>query len=243
MVVTLIAPSACGIDTPGFAHYVFTPDSTRALSLPRAVAFARTHRAVLQSAREAVAFRIASAGPSRYQLTRTCAIYFRDGGVFFVAFDDDPEHNLLLARAQEAYDAYTSGDEWLVNKNDPLITACLRRAEITGRVVAIPLIDNVMFFSTLPTDGGSPYGSSPFVRALIGDLAEHYAEFLVARGCSAGILCVLTHGALDRLNIDDQTVLVRHVTLGGGDAIYAESNHPCGGRPRGVRENPTGNKG
>jgi len=195
----------------------------------------------LQSARETIAFRIASAGnhgPHRYQLTRTSALYFRDGGVFFVAFDDDPDHNLLLAKAQEGHDAFTSGDEWLVSKNDPLIKQSLRRAEMTGRVLPVPLGENVMF-STLARDGGSPYGASPLVRAIIGDLAAAYAEFLAVRGCSLALACVLTRSALDRVGLDEQTVAVRHVALGGGDAIYADSNYTVPGRARGARKKST----
>jgi hypothetical protein len=245
MAVTRISPSEYRIDTPGFEQHVFTLGSARYLLLPHAVAFARAQGAVLQSAREAVAFRIASAGSDgadRYQMTRTCALYFRDGGVFFVAFDDDPAQNILLARAQEGYDAHSIGDDWLVNKHDPLIRGALQRAELTGRVMTAPLVENVMA-STFATDGTSQYGNNPVVRAIIGDLAERYAEFLAQRGCSAGFACVLTRGALEHLNIDEHTVAVRHVSLGSGDAIYADSNCTCGGRARGVRRNDTGNTG
>src|SRR5262249_47658828 len=73
------------------SHYTAT--AAEHLALPDAVAYAAAHGGVLQSAQEAVAFRLAAKGADQadeLQSTRTAAMYFKDGNTFFIAFDDDP---------------------------------------------------------------------------------------------------------------------------------------------------------
>ncbi len=94
--------------TPGFETVKFTESSREDLVWPRAVKFAAGHDAVLQSVREAAAFRIEADGEdeaNQLQATRTGAIYFRDGGKFYAAFDDSPtsEQNIILSRTAEVY--------------------------------------------------------------------------------------------------------------------------------------------
>ena len=64
-------------DLPVFAQYRFTESSSSTLTLPASVAFANERKSVLQSAREAWAFRISAKGgldSEQYQSTRTAAI-------------------------------------------------------------------------------------------------------------------------------------------------------------------------
>ena len=247
MTLQLINQPDYTIDTPGFAHAVFTAESSNDLTLPEAVAFARDRHSILQSAREAVAFRLAAGGAhgaNKYQVTRTSALYFQDNQEFYVAFDDDPAQNILLTRAQEGYDAHSSAGRWLVKKSDPLIRGALQRAAKADRIVPVPL-ENTVRLSTTTRNGASEYGASKLVRATIGDLAERYAGFLQQQGYRQGYEWLLTPANLAQLGIDRDHVEIRRVGV-GGDVImyYLYANGRCFfGRARGVRENSTGNKG
>src|SRR5262245_43073611 len=142
MTLTRRGTSQYRIDTLGFARTVFTTGSIAYLSLPAALQFAAEQKSVLQSAAEAVAFRIAANGTmdaNSYQTTRTTAIYHKAGGEFRVAFDDSPNPatNILLARPQGGYDAHNSTGHWLVNRRDPLIRVALARAARAGRIVPV----------------------------------------------------------------------------------------------------------
>jgi hypothetical protein len=248
MALTRISPSEYTIDTPGFAESIFTAASPQYLALPDAVRFARERNSVLQSAREAVAFRIAAQGEDHandYQVTRTAAFYVKNKGKFFVAFDDDPTENILLARAQEGYDAHYSKGKWLVCKDDPLIRAALGRAEKTGRNVPVPL-ENAVELATTARNGASEYGTSNLIRATIGDLAEPYAAFLNHNNHRTGYEFFLTPSTLQKIGLDEEHVEVRRVGVGGGsDGSDLGAGGQCvnGGRARGVRKTSIGNKG
>ena len=75
--VQLVSRPEYAIDNlPGFAQYQFSERSIAALTLPTSVAFAKERKMVLQSAREAWAFRIKASGAlesDQYQNTRTAA--------------------------------------------------------------------------------------------------------------------------------------------------------------------------
>jgi len=76
MAITLISTPAYNIDFPGFEHYEFSGSSSEKLTLPQAVAFEQSFGGVLQSAREAVAFRIAADGADNsrlYQKNKNCS--------------------------------------------------------------------------------------------------------------------------------------------------------------------------
>src|SRR5262249_49760393 len=102
MVLTLLSQPEYTIDMPGFAGYRCTASSPNSLALPSAVEYATERQCVLQSAREAIAFRIAARradNANDYQLTRTAALYFTKDDKHYVAFDNspDPAENILLA--------------------------------------------------------------------------------------------------------------------------------------------------
>src|SRR5215467_8157029 len=106
MILTLISQPEYKIDVPAFDDRIFTASSTEYLSLPGAVQFARERNSVLQSAAEAVAFRIAANGTdnaNHYQVTRTAALYARNGDQCIVASDDDSEANIHQAQATEGF--------------------------------------------------------------------------------------------------------------------------------------------
>src|SRR5262245_46328470 len=115
-----LIPVEYRIDTPAFAATTFTAGSDNYLALPAALTFASERRSTLQSAGEAIAFRLAAnrtmdestmdestIDANAYQTTRTTAIYHKVGHQFRVAFGDSDEihENILLARPQEGYGA------------------------------------------------------------------------------------------------------------------------------------------
>jgi frataxin-like iron-binding protein CyaY len=240
------------IDTPGFDDRVFTGTSAKYLALPDAVHFANARNTILQSAAEAVAFRIAANGhdfANDYHITRTAALYFRDGDRCSIAFDDsdDPEQNILLARSQEGYDAHRKNGKWLVSKSDPCITSALERAARTGRIVAAPQKNLVQLLMRTDWSGTSEYGNSPSIRAMIGDLSEPYARFFTERDYRTGHAWFLTPSNLQQLGVSTDTVEVRCVGVGGGcsDSSNLGAYGRCygGGRARGVRKTSTENRG
>lgn len=250
MALTLVSQPEYKIDTPGFAQHRFTESSQQYLALPDAVQFASVRSGVLQSAREAIAFRLAAKGAedaNLYQATRTAALYIRDRGQCYVAFDDDPTENILLARAQEGHASHQHNGKWLVHKDDKLITGALQRAAKTSRILPVPL-ENTVRLTTVDQSGTSEYASNRLIRATIGDVAPAYAQFLNQKGFKTAYEWLLTAGNLDQLGVDNNHVEVRRVGVGGSDCsninnLYANDLCYYNGRARGVRENSTGNKG
>jgi hypothetical protein len=244
-----------------FLRNAYTDTSLQALSLPDAVLYASTRDGVLQSAGEAVVFRCLAQGTryeaeaNAYQVTRTAAIYFERDGKYYVAFDDDrnPTHNILLSRAQGGYDAHNLRDRWLVKKDDPIIKAMLATAKRHERIVEVS--KSPLSFSTIAYNGISAYGMSNVIRATLHgarclvkatlirpqtDPAERYARFLHDHHYAKGFEYLLPLAAFPHLGVDENTVEVRRVGLGGlGDCLYnlyATDHCDVGGCARGVRK-------
>jgi hypothetical protein len=252
MAVRQINQPAYAIDLPGFDHLTFTESSKGYLTLPPSVQFAQERDAVLQSAREAWAFRISSDGTlesDKYQSTRTAALGVKIGGKYYIAIDDsdDPAQNILLARAQEGNDSHATQSKWLVPKSDPLITSMLDRAQHAGRI--FPALEQTLKLSTKGTLV-SAYGAHPITRALLGkDLTESVATYLRNHNHKNGYVWTLSPQQLDQLGVNNDHVEVRRVGVGGvdyvsGSVLGAGDRCNGGGRARGVaRKNSTGNKG
>jgi hypothetical protein len=247
MALTLVSPPEYKIDVCDFDDRIFTASSTAYLSLPDAVQFARERNSVLQSAAEAVAFRIAANGTdnaNNYQVTRTAALYARNGDQCIVAFDDDSEENILLAQPMEGFDAHKSTGKWLVPTTHPLITAALDRARRTNRILPLPR-KNEIRLTTAARNGTSAYAANTFVKAILGNLAEPYANFLKNSNYKNGHVWSLTTDNLQHLGVDHNTVEVRRVGVGGVGIDYLGASDRCVdyGRACGVRNISTGNQG
>ncbi|MBI4738364.1 hypothetical protein HY772_02170 [Candidatus Woesearchaeota archaeon] len=204
------------LDFPGFEGVEFTESSKEVLTWPAAVKFAADQNSVLQSVREVGAFRIEAEekdDADRYQATRTCAVYFKDGSNFYVAFDDAPEasQNIILERVQEDYDAAFNGREWILPKTDRHIAQILKRAEKSDRV--IPVVESLLELMTKASTCSSEFGSNDTVQALLGDVAEPYARMLHKRDYHKGLVYLLTLSILDK-HVDAQSALVRPVGVG-----------------------------
>lgn len=261
-------PTATTKAKEAFLHHAYTDTTPEVLSLPDAVKYARTRSSVLQSAGEAVAFRCRAQGTryedeaNTYQMTRTAAIYYERDGRYYVAFDDDPrpDHNILLSRATEGYDAHNEGGRWLVKKDDPIIKAMLANAERLGRIIDIT--KSPLSFSTIAHNGISAYGMSNVIRATLhgtpclvdaqpisppNDPAELYARFLQDHRHAEGYEYFLPLAELRRLGVDPDHVEVRRVGVGGvGDCVYnlyATDHCNFNGRARGVRRSRQGRSG
>lgn len=237
------------IDTLGFKGVEFTQSSEDLLNWPEAVKFAASHNAVLQSVREAAAFRTQAKNKDYaeyYQATRTVAIYFNDGPTnFYVAFDDVPkaQKNIILARAVDGYNANKEGREFILSKKDELIAQLLERAEKSDRIVQV--VESPLKLATEASAGSSKFGSNKIVKALLGEVAEPYAKWLHEHGHNIELVYLLDPKSLD--GVADDNVLVRAVSLGDRFfySIYADkrfydfdSGFDFSGRARGVRNAP-----
>jgi hypothetical protein len=241
MTLARCSPSEYQIDTPGFDQTIFTVTSRDYLPFPVAVQYARVRNSVLQSARDAIAFRIAAngaEGANDYQLTRTAAVYFREHGQHFVAFDDDPADNLLLARSTDGTAAYRVGLPWLARRANDMITRMLDRAQHADRIHPLPRQDETIYSTTGST---AAYATAPMVRAMIGDLAAPYADFLGNKGHTRGRTWLLTPKDVQRNVVTDDFVEVRRVGVGGEAYLMygLDADGRCNGtgRARGVRDN------
>jgi hypothetical protein len=252
MAVRQISQPAYAIDLLGFDHLTFTEASKEYLTLPPSVQFTQERGSVLQSAREAWAFRIGANGTldsNLYQSTRTAAIGVKIDGDYYIAIDDsnDPTQNILLSRAQDGYNAHRNTNRWLVPRNNPIIKAMLSRAEQGTRIVRAPL--GSLELSAIPgQDDKSGYGTHPLPQAILGkDLTECVATYFLSKNFGNGYVWALSPANLAKLGVDDDNVEVRRVGVGGSDddMNYLDAGDRCDnyGRARGVRENSTGNKG
>lgn len=240
------------IDLSGFEDLLFTESSKEYLTLPPSVQFAQERGSILQSAREAWAFRIGAHGTLEskwYQSTRTAALGVKIDGDYYIAIHDsnDPKQNILLSHAPEGYNAHHNTNRWLVPKNNPVIKAMLSRAEQAERIFRAPL--DRLELSTIPgRDAKSAYGTHPLPQAILGkDLTERVATHLLSQTFGNGYVWALSPTNLAQLGVDDDNVEVRRVGVGGGGYYmdYLDAGDRCSnnGRARGVRENSTGNRG
>ncbi len=237
---------------PGFEQIVFTESSPASLALPQSVTFAQERDCVLQSAREAWAFRIDSNGTlesDRYQVTRTAALSLRHNGNYSIAITDStsPDENILLSRAQEGSASHHVNNHWLVRRDDPVVHRMLERAHDEHRV--FPALESAITLSTRQQGGASPYGAHPVTQAILGDdLTERVAVYLNQHGYSIGYAHTLSRKDLQKLIVNDDHVEVRRVGAGGGVGIgmydlYAGVHCDISGRARGVRGKSSGNRG
>lgn len=236
------------INTLGFKGVEFTESSR--LEWLKAVKFAADQNAVLQSVREAAAFQIEKT-PKRGmfpfrdyafsdQVTRTGAIYFKDGSKFYVAFDDAPypQQNIILARVQEGYDAHSNDREWMLSKKDKHVAQILKRAEKSDRIVEV--VESPLELATNTSSGVSEFGSNKTVQALFGNVAEPYAGTLHKNVIDAVVIYVLTPDCLDK-TLDQKNAVVLGVRLGGfhrndiSSSVYALEQFNYYDYARGVR--------
>ncbi len=219
-----ITVTSDGFSMPEIPIAFYTEKSSEDLVLPKANSYCLSQGSVLQSAREAIVYRMHEGKDdlNYYYNTRTVVIYFKENNELFVAFDDDPINNILLSRAQEGYDA---SNNWLVNTNDPLIENAIKRAKEHQRIIKV-------------TTQNSRDDSLAVAKCIIGDKTEKYDAFLkkhLNRNLKSYVLDIS-----DCKNVTNSQVLLRLVGVGGdnyGDDILS-ANNLCdvNGRARGVRK-------
>lgn len=218
-------------DRLGFENLEFSRASSGYLVWPEAVKFAalQDRDFVLQSAREAVAFRVDAAGQDNadlYQATSTAAIYGMFDGKQAVAFydDADPSKNPVL---QSRLGIMTKKD----------VREVLARAEKAGRIQALPSQNPLELSVRADPSGDSAYGQDPRIRAALGDMAEENARYIAGKKFKVGRLYVPS--GLE--NLSNNQVDVRAVGLGGGgsydgvDGLVADDLLSNDGVARGVR--------
>jgi hypothetical protein len=206
----LISEPEYTINVPGFEHLTFSESSQKLLRLPDAVDFCKKKGGVLQSAREAVAMRIAMNGEdfaNEYQMTRTAAIYFKQGNDFFVAFNDDPVENILLTQSAKEDEIHLNFNP-LVQKRG-LLKAMIDRAEKNDHVV--PANGDL----ELRLDG--MYEKNKAVQAILGDIAPLYSAWLQQYGIKNGYVRTLSAANCEDLGVTSRKAEIRRVGSGGAD--------------------------
>ncbi|MBW2986142.1 hypothetical protein KY333_02115 [Candidatus Woesearchaeota archaeon] len=244
------------LENPDFAGVEFTEHSDKWLTWPDAVRFAAEQGdgAILQSSREAAAFRIEAKGKhdaDKYQSTRNVALYFKVGDKFYCAIDDiaDSEQNIVIARAQEGYNSHSNNDKYLLPVTDSLVKGALSRAEKTGRIVEV--IESPLELKTKEVKKKSEFGQHDWNKAILLDMAEPYAKMLNTRNYEIGRVWSLTPENLEEIGVDGNSVEVRPVGLGDipcssiyvviADNRFTYNGRSCG--VRGAKNFSTGNKG
>jgi len=169
---------------------------------------------MLQSASEAVVVRIVKNGADyshEPQLTRTAAIYFLADGKWHVAFDDiaDPGQNVLYVGIAEYVQIPW---EFSPQTTDEYVRTALHRSEKNDRIVALP--DGFDLLHVVPADGKSEFGSNPVVKAILGEIAEPYAQWLHDDNRSWGVVNLLHKSQLEEYV--GTAVTIKPLVLGGG---------------------------
>lgn len=218
------------------------------MNTPKMVEAARRCGAVLQSAQEAVAFRLEACGQDDsdlVQLTRTVVVCFEQGGTYYAAVDDDPnpKNNIILGRADKGYEI-DEETEWTVPKTDPNIKTLIQRARGNGKIIKLP--ESVTGTQELRTHqrGKLPaFWTSAMVRAILGDLAEPYGDFLRQRGYTRGYITLHPN---PQQEIGEDKASINHVGFCdfrpkkgtdinlGLNCIVVSNNYNLGGNARGV---------
>ncbi|MBW2978729.1 hypothetical protein KY304_01300 [Candidatus Woesearchaeota archaeon] len=244
------------LENPHFKGVEFTEHSNEWLDWPKAVRFASEQGdgSILQSAREAAAFRIEAEGDydaDLYQATRNVALYFKVGDKFYCAIDDiaDPEQNIVIARAEESFKSHSNHGKYILPVNDSLVKGVLSRAEKTGRIVEAT--ESLLELKTKTVKEKSEFGQNDWNKAILLDVAESYAQMLNKRGYKIGRVWSLTPESLEEIGVDGNSVEVRPVGLGDNDYysvndVVAVNLFDYDGRSCGVRRAKnfsTGNKG
>lgn len=192
---------------------------------------------VLQSLREAAAFRIEARGADyceQEQVTRTVAVYFMDHGKRYVAFDDDRDvnNNIRIARAQTGYNACKRKGFWYLPMNDRHVTQILARAEKDGRIIHVTSKILKWKYWALKDE----FTAHPIVKAALGDMTKPYARFLISKEFHYGHIGIPDETSGEKADI-------RAVVLGGDncntlDCIFARTPFHHQGRARLVRGSP-----
>lgn len=186
-----------GFSVPDLPEEAYTARSQEKLLFSEGLWFMLSRGGLLQSARECVVhrMRVGNSDLEFHYITRTAAIYFRENGQLFVAFDDDPEDNILLVRTEEGERA---GANWLVDVHDPLIANAIIRAKKTRRIA--------------PVTGEIIRKDVEAYIAIIGDVASQYAPFIEKhRGLKLQTYVLNTKECCE---VTEGKALIRHVRCG-----------------------------
>ena len=181
-------------------------------TLPEAARLSRERGGFLQSALEAVALGVQQDAPSEahvLQLTRTAAIYFREGGKNFVVIDDLPEDvdNLLLQRLlDEEKEIRKNNGLWLCDyqrNEDHIVGSIIRSQECITRRVSLE--DHRREIRDHPNDF---ILHSSLLRAILGrEVAHHLQSYANTKRRK------WTLGFPQTVDLEDRQALIRTVTI------------------------------
>jgi hypothetical protein len=203
----------------------FTPVTPQQVSLPEAIDYCRGYvseeECKLISAQELATFYTDMEGrgdASRYSLTRTLALYAKKNGVWKVAFCDDRDGapNILDERVEEAYEAATLRNEWIVPKTDLLVRAAVEDAYVHKRLLPVP---------THYSDNLRTALDANWMQALFGNSLESYTHRLFYTG--RPVFPELKSNVWLEMHVKtDDVILIQNVALGERGSGYCIETVP-----------------
>lgn len=180
MVVALkvVSRTRFSIDRQGFEDILFTESTRRDVDWYDAVRLVAEQGGILQSAREAVVFRMNARGDDESfseQLTRTTVAYFIENGKAYFAVDDSPgPDNVVISYLNEKRNISKKNVDIISSKSDKLIKKLLKRAEKSDRLMDLPEEKNIELMITEAKDSSQ----NKILRSFLMDTLENYSDFL-----------------------------------------------------------------
>ncbi len=203
-----------------FNNVKFAKSAPKPLNLQDAVAFAAKEGGILPSLQEEALLRIAQGGVVSKEpgLTRTIALYFLEGGLPWVSFDDYPgfKENIASAYADKMSRQQMRTTEFYLPKSDPLVSAAIRRAGDKGRAIWGLSPTGKLEFNFAQDSERTRFAESPFAKAVYGGVAMEVANGIYHRRRSPHTPHQLTVTMLcpADLRLPNDSVDVRLVYLG-----------------------------
>lgn len=220
----------------GFEDVLFTERTAHAETLVECLRFAAAQGAILQSAREAWAFRLGKRGllgSNLEQHTRTIVVSTIVDGVycFCITDSEDPNTNPILAAAL----AQPSRAAWLLRKADPAVAVTIEKCRAKNRVYRMGTV-------ALPLHGlgAGAYATSPITNAVLGpDLAPAVADYLRQQGNQLGGFYIGNAGDPASAGVTEEIVRVGSIVVGGvnyasQDSLILSNDPSASGFGRGV---------
>jgi hypothetical protein len=219
----VVSRTRFSIDQSGFEDILFTESTRRDVDWYDAVKLVAEQGGILQSAREAVAFRMNARGDDNSfseQLTRTTVAYFIEDGKAYFAVDDSPgSDNVVISYLNEKRDISKKNIDVILSKSDKLIKKLLKRAEKSERMMEIPEEKNIELMIMEAKDPAQ----NKIVRAFLMDTLESYSDFLTYQAGKGDryffnkfLVYLLDRDYVEK-KIKKDAVIIQSIGIGGED--------------------------
>ena len=225
----------------------FSRAAGKPMNLQDAVAFAAQECGILPSLQEEGLLRIAQGGVAAKEpgMTRTVALYFMEGGMPWVSFDDYPaeKENIVCVYADRMSRQQMRTTEFYLPKTDPLVKAALKRAGDSKRALWALSSNGRSDFDLARDAERTRFTESAAAKALYGGIVSEVITGIYHRRRSPHIPHQMTVQLLgaNELRMGADVVDVRLVYLGDILGQSVEINATGRSRMKGIAtpiENP-----